>query len=80
MEQIKKTWIVSPMVRNTTRQANQTHDKRPTSETIIFVDNTDNKTCTKWMDWLEDVRNIHLTNTQTASTGVPEQATVPITE
>ena len=29
------------------------------------------------MDWLEDVRNIHIT--QTASTGVPEQAAVPIT-
>ena len=56
MEQIKETWIVSPMVRNTTRQANQSHDKRPTSETlrrgdpIIFVANTDNKTWTKWMD------------------------------
>ena len=31
MEQIKKTWIVSPMVRNTTRQANQfmIRDTRP---------------------------------------------------
>ena len=42
-----------------------------------MVANTDNKTWTKWMDWLEDVRNIHIT--QTALTGVPEQAAVPIT-
>ena len=34
MEQIKVTWIASPMVRNTKRRANQTHDKRPTSKTL----------------------------------------------
>ena len=61
LEQIKVTWIASPMVRNTTRRANQTHDKRPTSKTlrrgdsIIFVANTDKETWSKWEDWLEDV-------------------------
>ena len=63
LKQIKETWIISPMIRNTMRRAKQTHGERPTSKTlrrgdsIIIFANMDRETWTKWEDWIEEARS-----------------------
>ena len=83
LEQIRETWIASPMVRNTTRLDQQTHQERLTSkvikrgDSIILSANTDKETWSKWEDWLKYARNTQLPHT--ALTVEPEQAAVLIT-